>query len=129
MVVVMAVLVVVMSVVFWLPCHARQHHVTSIVSIMVVIAVVIVIVGIITSIIASSLISLPDDGRHVGLFSTPSHFMYIRAYPRQLVHVSCIFVEASVRYSVAPSSFSVVRRFLAQVPRPCGWLVLRSRVF
>ena len=53
MVVVMAVLVVVMSVVFWLPCHARQHHVTSIVSIMVVIAVVIVIVGIITSIIVN----------------------------------------------------------------------------
>ena len=32
--------------------------------------------------------------------------------------------EPSACYSEAPSSFSVVRRFLAQVPRPCGWLLL-----
>ena len=33
--------------------------------------------------------------------------------------------EPSACYSEAPSSFSVVRRFLAQVPRLCGWLWLR----
>ena len=35
--------------------------------------------------------------------------------------------QPSACYSVAPSSFSVFHRFLAQVPRPCGWLMLRAR--